>query len=405
MATNSHQESPATGTVPKLSSHKISVLLVDDQVMIGEAIRRMLASEEDIVFDFCSEPKEALTRANELQPTVILQDLVMPDVDGLTLLKFFRANEKTKDTPMIVLSVREDPTVKAQAFDYGANDYLVKLPDRVELIARIRYHSEAYIRLLQRNEAYEQLVRSQERLAEDIHQAASYVESLLPAPITEGYPKADWRFKPSEHLGGDTHGYHDIDDDYFAMYLLDVCGHGVGAALLAVSVINVLRSQSLPDTDFLDPGKVVASLNNTFKMREQNNMIFTIWYGVYCRSTRVLKWSGGGHPPSLLYEPGSATPDELGSFGPMIGIMDGIPYQSGEREIVQGSKLFLYSDGVYEIRQPNGQMWPHAGFKDFMGQPAATPDQDKMDHLYNYVHEMNGTDILDDDFSILEVLF
>jgi sigma-B regulation protein RsbU (phosphoserine phosphatase) len=73
-----------------------------------------------------------------VQPTVILQDLVMPDIDGLQLVKFFRANKATREVPMIVLSSKEEPAIKAQAFALGANDYQVKLPDKLELIARIR---------------------------------------------------------------------------------------------------------------------------------------------------------------------------------------------------------------------------------------------------------------------------
>ncbi len=87
----------------------------------------------------------------------------MPEIDGLTLVKMFRANEPTHETPIIVLSTKEEPTVKSEAFALGANDYIVKLPDRLELLARIRYHSKGYINLLQRNEAYDALQESQRR--------------------------------------------------------------------------------------------------------------------------------------------------------------------------------------------------------------------------------------------------
>jgi two-component system, chemotaxis family, response regulator WspR len=133
----------------------ITVLLIDDQAIIGEAVRRMLSGEQDVIFHFCSDPAQAIQKAIEVAPTVILQDLVMPEIDGLMLLKFFRANAVTRDIPMIVLSSKEEVELKAEAFAIGANDYLVKLPDKIELIARIRYHSRAYINLLQRDEAYQ----------------------------------------------------------------------------------------------------------------------------------------------------------------------------------------------------------------------------------------------------------
>ncbi len=237
--------SPATnpGAAPDPADRPITVLLVDDQAIVGEAVRRMLAGDTDIQFHFCPDPTRAIETANAVQPTVILQDLVMPEIDGLQLVKFFRANQATRQTPMIVLSSKEEPVVKAQAFALGATDYLVKLPDKVELIARIRYHSRGYIALLERNEAYRRLEESQRQLAEELAQAARYVESLLPGRL-DGDVRIDYRFVPSTHLGGDVFGYHWLDRDHLALYLLDVSGHGVGSSLPAVSVAILLAPQS-----------------------------------------------------------------------------------------------------------------------------------------------------------------
>ncbi|MDB6021985.1 MAG: signal transduction histidine kinase, partial [Pedosphaera sp.] len=146
--------------------YHVMVLLVDDQAMVCEAIRRSLATQPDIDFHYCADPEEAIAVANQIKPTVILQDLVMPGMDGLTLVSRFRANPATKETPIIVLSTNETPQVKGQAFAAGANDYLVKLPDKVELIARLRYHSKAYLNQLQRDEAYRALRESQKQLVE-----------------------------------------------------------------------------------------------------------------------------------------------------------------------------------------------------------------------------------------------
>src|SRR5947209_11759916 len=101
---------------PGLTQHKVTVLLVDDQPIIGEAVRRMLAGEDDIVFHYCKDATRAVEEAIRIKPTVILQDLVMPEVDGLTLVKTFRETKETAETPMIVLSTKEDPKIKAEAF-------------------------------------------------------------------------------------------------------------------------------------------------------------------------------------------------------------------------------------------------------------------------------------------------
>ncbi|MBW1783999.1 MAG: response regulator [Deltaproteobacteria bacterium] len=167
-----------------LTQHRITVLLVDDQAMIGEALRRMLAPEQDIDFHYCQDPTKAIKTANRIHPTVILQDLVMPEIDGLTLVRYYRANPPTRNVPLIVLSSKEEALTKAEAFALGANDYLVKLPDRLEIIARIRYHSKGYINLLQRNEAQAQLEKANRLIRKTFGQYLSddIVDSILETP-------------------------------------------------------------------------------------------------------------------------------------------------------------------------------------------------------------------------------
>jgi two-component system chemotaxis family response regulator WspR len=131
-------------TTPPIASTEVIVLLVDDQMIVARAVRQLFADDQDIAFHYCPSPHQALERARDLRPTVILQDLVMPDITGLELVRQYRSNPTTAEVPIIVLSTKEDPLTKSQAFADGANDYLVKLPDRIELVARVRYHSKAY---------------------------------------------------------------------------------------------------------------------------------------------------------------------------------------------------------------------------------------------------------------------
>jgi two-component system chemotaxis family response regulator WspR len=154
----------ASESIPQVTGSASMVLLVDDQAIIAQALRRLLADVPDIDLHYCCDPTEAIREANQIRPTVILQDLVMPSIDGLDLVRLFRANSETAETPIIVLSAEEDAATKSKAFAIGANDYLVKLPDRVELIARIRYHTKAYMSQIQRDEAFRALRQSQHKL-------------------------------------------------------------------------------------------------------------------------------------------------------------------------------------------------------------------------------------------------
>lgn len=388
------------------TEHAIKVLLVDDQAIVAEAVRRMLAEEPDIEFHYCQDAAKAIVTACEIRPTVILLDLVMPDIDGLTLTKFLRANEKTREIPLIVLSSKEEATTKAEAFALGANDYLVKLPDKIELIARIRYHSNGYITLLQRNEAYEALVASQKALTNELNQAADYVRSLLP-PQLEGDIMTDWEFIPSTSLGGDSFGYHWIDDDHLAIYLLDVCGHGVGAALLSISAINSLRSESLNDVDFHDPSQVLAGLNEVYQMEEHNDMFFTIWYGVYNKKLRELTFANGGHPPPIAIVGGSPETVEtvlLNAGGLIIGGLPGEKYEKAKIIIKEFTRLYIYSDGIYEVTRSDGSMLKLDDFIKIVSKLSGIDDASPRE-IIQKIRRIQDSDVFDDDVSLMEVRF
>lgn len=382
----------------------VRVLLVDDQPIVAEAIRRMLTGEEGIELHYCQDPTNAIEAVNRLEPTVILQDLVMPQVDGLTLLRFLRASSSSRQIPIIVLSSKEEPAVKAKAFGIGASDYIVKLPDKVELVARIRHHSRGYVSLQERNKAYEALETREKQLAEDMAQASKYVSSLLPVPLT-GTVATDWRFLPCATLGGDTFGYHWIDDDHFAFYLLDVCGHGVKAALLSVSVLNAIRSQNLPNTDFRQPGQVLSRLNDAFPMERHFDMYFTMAYGIYQPSRRCIRFAGGGHPPGLLLtgcDLAHLQCTRLESAGPMVGAFEGMDFEQSEFTIDVCTRIFLYSDGVFEVHRPDGSMWTMKEFLELMVSPLDASEK-PLERLLRTVYAMASEDGFQDDFSILEL--
>ncbi|HUS67335.1 MAG TPA: diguanylate cyclase [Kofleriaceae bacterium] len=207
----------------------IVVLLVDDQPIVGEAIRRMLASSADITFHFCADAQRAIDTAAAVRPTTILQDLVMPGVDGFTLVQQMREHPATAQIPIIVLSSREDPRDKSRAFEIGASDYLVKLPDQIELVARIRAHSKSFLAQLQRDEAYRELEAMGRQLAEKnaILEALSSLDGLTGIANRRRFDEAlqtEWRRGRRE---GTELSLLLIDVDFFKRYN-DHYGHLAG---------------------------------------------------------------------------------------------------------------------------------------------------------------------------------
>lgn len=273
-----------------------------------------------------------------------------------------------------------------------ASAALVSYEVKGELYAR----EQAYLREIENQQA---------RMERELTDAATYIRAILPAPMSEPF-KSEWRLEPCSELGGDVFGYHWIDQDNFALYMLDVCGHGAASALLSVGAVQVLRTDGLPHVDFRDPGAVVSAMNNVFLMRNQNNLYFTLWFGVFHSPTRILRFSCAGHPPAMLIPP-SATKAEivnLGAKGLVLGARENKVYQTHEATIPAGAKLFLLSDGVYEIRQADGRMWDQENFLETLLEPLP-PEISRMDHLLAAARLRRGADQLDDDFSIVEFTF
>ena len=259
--------------------------------------------------------------------------------------------------------------------------------------------------ITEQKEARDLLQEALARLNAELSEAADYVKGLLSAPIVTGPVRTDWRFVPSASLGGDAFGYHWLDEDHFAIYLVDVSGHGVGAALLSVSVINVLRSHPLPETDFRDPKQVLHALNINFPAEQHNDMFFTIWYGVYNKSSRNLLYASGGHPPALLFSDSFSEEVKIAQLRTPNLVIGGSPDATYEKKLhkLDGpARLYIFSDGVYDITKEDGSICGLEGFLDFMQQQSDKIQLD-LDRFFSYVQQVNQTDSFEDDFTILEV--
>lgn len=254
----------------------------------------------------------------------------------------------------------------------------------------------------ERLDAYNRLDESQKQLSNELRKASAYVESRLPARL-EGEVDTDWRFLPSEVLGGDAFGYYWLDPDHLAIYLLDVVDHGVRAALVSVAIMNELRGGFMNDTDLLDPRQVLMALNKTFQMDEQDGMYFTLWYGIYDKPRRQLRYASAGHPPALLFPKNSADPLLLHTPGLMIGAIPGAEYEAGFCHVEPGSRLYVFSDGVYEVEKESGGT---GTLRDMIESFAAFPD-DNLDHLVASARAMQGPkqSSFTDDFSVVKLVF
>jgi len=200
-------------------------------------------------------------------------------------------------------------------------------------------------------------VEASKELDRDLESARRYVHSLIPAPLTEGPIRTEWLLLPSARLGGDVFGYHQLDARTFAIFLLDVSGHGTGAAMHAVSVTNVLQRDAVPGLDMRDPAKVATHVNAMFQMSTHGGLYLTLWYGVYDLETRTLAYCSAGHHPSYLVAQARERAIPLKTGNIMIGATSPFEFESSSVEVPAGSRLYVFSDGIFEIEAKDGEQW------------------------------------------------
>jgi len=261
--------------------------------------------------------------------------------------------------------------------------------------------AEKQIRLLAQS-----LQLKSDRLAAELESAAGYMASIMPKGLS-GQVNVRSCYLPSRELSGDCFDYTWIDDDHLLVYLIDVSGHGIEPALLSVSVHNMLRSGSLGIETVLAPAAALGELNRLFRMSEQGDHYFTIWYGVYQASTRTLRYASAGAPPGLAFEAGTGGPvsvTELSTPATPVGMFADTVFTSGSYVVLPGCRILIYSDGAHEITLANDQQMTWHAFKDVATQLAESSNW-SLDALVDQLKALTPTGAFEDDCSLIELTF
>lgn len=247
-------------------------------------------------------------------------------------------------------------------------------------------------------------IEASKELDRDLENARRYVHSLIPAPLVEGPIRTEWLLLPSARLGGDVFGYHQLDARTFAIFLLDVSGHGTGAAMHAVSVTNVLRRDALPGVDMRDPAKVAAYVNTLFQMSTHGGLYLTLWYGVYDLETRTLRYCSAGHHPSYLVAEARDRAIPLKTRDIIIGATPAFEFASASVEVPPGSRLYVFSDGIFEIEAKDGEQWGLDHILPMFVEPPV-PGMTEPERLLGAIRAHARSPDFDDDFTVVVATF
>jgi phosphoserine phosphatase RsbU/P len=385
------------------------ILVIEDASMLRRLLKTSLQVQGFEVME-AEDGESGLEQAQRVFPTLVIADLHLPGISGIEVCRQIKSNPAIASTFFILMTADQSPEKQELAREAGADAFLAKPLKIEELGARL----QAWVRLhglkgwMQSRQNFReerrlaQALRFQQQILEgELQEAASYVRSLLPKPCSTPIA-VDFQFLPSRYLGGDCFDYYWLNEDQFVIYLLDVSGHGLGAALFSVSIQNVLRSQALPQVSFDQPDQVLSALNNRFQADENNTRYFTMWYGVYRVSTQEMIYASAGHPPALLRASSETPVQYLKARGKPVGLLPEAQFQNAYHKIHEPSVLYLFSDGLYEFLLKNGKTWK---IEEFIQLVAENPGHASMstEEIIQKVRAKIGGGEFEDDCSLIRI--
>ena len=328
------------------------MLVVDHKAMTRDRLARRLARigmDADTAQDGNSGLEKILTGNYEL----VMLDIMMPDIDGIEVLKRVREFYSKSELPIIMATAKDEGSDLAEALSLGANDYVTKPLDFQVVRARVE-------NVLGYTRAVAELTIANERMSSDLEAAARVQQSLLPdEQVDIDGAEFMWYYRPCDELAGDGLNLFRCDDEHVAMYVMDVSGHGVAASLLSVSVTHHLSQmigspdvdaqRTLADTGIVSPGWLASSLNTHFPMQSVGRHYFTLVYGVLNVKTRQFCFISAGSPgPLVVHADGTSEVHDVPAVP--IGMFPDSEYEDTVIQLQAGDRLYLHSDGLYEER-------------------------------------------------------
>ncbi|MCY9546301.1 fused response regulator/phosphatase [Lysinibacillus xylanilyticus] len=330
----------------------MTILLVDDNQVNLFVIEKVL---KNAGYDNCVSLTSAYELFDYLQldapnPTgnsvdLILLDIMMPEIDGIEACKRIKQNKRLKDIQIIFVTALEDKNKLAEALDIGGVDYITKPINKTELLARIR----VALRLKAELDWHTQ---QEKKIQNELDLATHVQRSLLSAPLNEANIQIEVSYLPSSNLAGDMYYWHKIDDQRYAIILLDMMGHGIPAALVCMFISSVLREAV---KQLVDPELVIKELNRYMTLlhngKEDNHFYFTAIYLVIDTEQKTIEYVNAGHPSGYaLVDKKTLVPLKRGSCA--VGFFDEINVQKQFIQYNEDVQLILYTDGVLEAMGP-----------------------------------------------------
>ena len=379
-----------------------TILLIDNQVETLHKLEKLL---NDNGYDpiIATTEDEVYSALEKYSLDLILLDLLLPDSNGIAICQRIKENPATEGIPLIFLSTSNQRSNFSEELKAGTEDYINKFSDNNEIIARINLHIELKNAKHTIQNLNENLKTINFEYEQEVAQATSFIQSILPPPL-EKPCKIQSVFHPSPLLGGDTFNYFFIDNK-LVVYLIDVSGQGLAGTIFSISITNIIRSQSLPGVNFLNPGDVLSELNKKFPMKQNGRKYFTCWYGVIDFENMNITYSSAGHPSPILMRDVSDSVEqyELNGEGIPVGFFPAAKYKNKFFSLQPEDEILIFSDGVFEISVNGGLTLGYERFNEVAFAERITRNY-SMDSLMQSIYKINESEIFQDDFSLIRLI-
>ncbi|HEB29668.1 MAG TPA: response regulator [Spirochaetes bacterium] len=393
---------------------KISVLIAEDSRVQAQYMRDVL---EQYNYHVCvtHDGEEAWDEFEKKIFPIVISDWEMPRMDGLELIRRIRSCRRSGYVYTLLVTAKGQKEDLIKGMEAGADDFLTKPFDSDELKVRLRA-GERILSLEQiladQNRA---LKKANKRMSSDLEAAAKIQTALLPTvqKDIQGL-NYTWFFKPCEELAGDLFNVFMLDRDKVGFYVLDVSGHGVPAALLSVT-LNQLLSPNPDQSNLLvqrkgdyfsafveSPGNVAEKLNKQFPIDSTAGRYFTLLYGILDLKSHDLRYVSAGHP-GIIYLPVNAEPEMWRIPGLPIGFSDNGHYENCDFHLNEGDRLVLYSDCAVEMRDKKGEQFGNERMLEVFRKKGTTTLQQTLGSLVQALDEWSGKIQFEDDLTILVI--
>jgi signal transduction histidine kinase/serine phosphatase RsbU (regulator of sigma subunit)/streptogramin lyase len=384
---------PLEPTMPTPAVGGATILIVDDEPVNQQVLANYLALENYTIYQAMNGIEALNLIEKELKPDLVLLDVMMPRMSGFEVCRKLREKYTAIDLPILILTAKNRTSDLVTGLEAGANDYLAKPIDKRELLARV----DTLLTLKQAVGAHDQLVA----LEQELRVARRIQQSILPTSIPR-LPNLDIqvRYRPMNSVGGDFYDFYEIDEQHLGVFVADVSGHGVPAALIA-AMAKIAFSVQKPIAR--SASMVLTSMNHTL-VDKIGKQLLTVSYVYINLETKKLFHANAGHWPLLIWRKRTQTLHDLKPDGIIMGWLSEIDYASAEIELEPGDRILLYTDAIIETRNRADELFGEERFHRLIEEKQDLSAADFSDflltHLTAWSQQDNG---FEDDLTLIVI--